>query len=80
MSASTCECGHPSEAHTLVKGFECSPGVTINGCSTVPDVWVCSGGPEVTEPESASPWDFVCGCVLHDDPNECREKKEPRDA
>lgn len=65
-----CQCGHPDSAHHLVKGFECSPGVTIDGRTSMPDVWVCSGGRLVADPENASPWDFVCGCVLHHDPQE----------
>lgn len=64
-----CECGHPAEAHGHVPGFECGPHVTIDGHSTIPDVWVCGGGRLVADPdENTSPWDFVCGCVLHRDP------------
>lgn len=61
-----CECGHPWEAHELVEGFTCSPGVTIGGRSFVPDIWVCSGGrlADINDPD-ISPWDFVCGCILH---------------
>ena len=61
-----CDCGHPFDSHEHVAGFVCSPGVTINGHSRVPDVWVCTGGRLVGDPENASPWDFVCGCVIHE--------------
>ena len=63
-----CACGHPHEAHEIVKGFECGPDVTIDGHKVIPDVWVCSGGRLVADPENASPWSFVCGCVLHEEP------------
>ena len=61
-----CGCGHPWDAHELVEGFECTPGVTIDGQSSMPDVWVCAGGrlADANDP-GVSPWDFVCGCVLH---------------
>jgi hypothetical protein len=65
-----CMCGHPAEAHGLVPGFECAPNVTIDGATTVPDVWVCEGGRLVAVTEDTSPWDGVCGCVLHEDPRE----------
>lgn len=70
VAASVCSCGHPYEAHDHIKGFECSAGVTIDGQTSVPDVWVCSGGRLVANPENASPWDFACGCILHDPPPE----------
>lgn len=70
-----CVCGHPYDAHGHVPGYDVSPGVTIT-CgddptqhTSMPDVWVCGGGRLVADPgEDTSPWDFVCGCVLHDDP------------
>lgn len=58
-----CECGHDAEAHELVEGFDCSPGVTIDGASGMPDKFVCTGSREVADPSTASPWDYVCGCA-----------------
>ncbi len=69
-----CECGHPAESHGHVPGFEFSADVTMSvgddptQYTGMPDVWVCEGGRLVGDPENASPWDFVCGCVLHHDP------------
>lgn len=69
-----CSCGHPADAHELVPGFEFSypahVAVVVDGrrVAGMPDVWVCSGGRLVADPENASPWDFVCGCVLHEAP------------
>lgn len=57
-----CGCGHPLEAHGHVAGVDLSDGRRL------PDVWVCEGGRLVADPETASPWDFVCGCLLHIDP------------
>lgn len=77
---SVCECGHPAESHGHVPGFDMSPGVafTVNDDPTqhtrMPDVWVCEGDPATQEQMAAierdelSPWDLVCGCVLHSDP------------
>lgn len=64
-----CKCGHPWSHHLIVKGHECAPGVTVNGHSVIPDIWVCSGDPDhpYLGPD-ASPWDYVCGCVLHHAP------------
>lgn len=56
------------ESHAFVAGFRCSPGVTINGQAGMPDVWVCGGGRLVDDDADASPWDYVCGCVLYDNP------------
>lgn len=64
-----CECGHAWSEHHHVPGFECSPDVTIDGLSFVPDIWVCGGGREVPKPtDDTSPWDYVCGCLLHTEP------------
>jgi hypothetical protein len=73
-----CECGHPVEAHGFVPGFKCSPGVAIEvdgvEYDCMPDVWVCGGGRLVADPgENTSPWEFVCGCVLHSAPCESTE-------
>lgn len=75
MAKGVCVCGHPAGAHEHVAGFEMTPGTTftVNADPTLhtrmPDVWVCSGGRLVADPgEDTSPWEFVCGCVLHDDP------------
>jgi hypothetical protein len=55
-----CSCGHPWSAHEHV------PGIAMHD---LPDVWVCSGGRlvDVNKPD-VSPWDFVCGCLLHHQP------------
>jgi len=55
-----CGCRHTWDQHELVEGI---PQLGI------PDVWVCSGGrlADVNAPDM-SPWDFVCGCVLHTPP------------
>jgi hypothetical protein len=68
VSSEVCACRHPFADHELVKGFRLRHS-TINGQSEVPDIWVCSGGRLVANPdEDTSPWDYVCGCVLHDPP------------
>jgi len=68
-----CSCGHPAEAHGFVAGFTCAPQTTIDGVTVVPDVWVCEGGRLVVVSDDVSPWDCVCGCVLHEDPRQAAE-------
>ncbi len=63
-----CECGHSWDDHEFVDGFDCSPGVRIStddrpGISGGLDLLVCGGGR--LAPAGSSPWDHVCGCVLH---------------
>lgn len=59
MAANVCECGHPWPAHGFVAGVE------MWGCPDLPDVWVCAGARLVAITPDTSPWDCVCGCVLH---------------
>lgn len=74
MSRNECKCGHPWHHHEHVRGHTFAPSVIVtheNGerMYGLPDVWVCSGDhdPPDLGPD-ASPWDYVCGCVLYSPP------------
>ena len=62
-SDGVCDCGHPYESHDFIDGFDCSPGVLIDGITGTLDLIVCGGGR--LAPAGGSPWDHVCGCILH---------------
>jgi hypothetical protein len=75
-----CACGHPYAAHEHLERvtFEESDvtvhevhddgtvGPPIGGFA---ECWICNGSRLVADPTpDTSPWDFVCGCVLHAPP------------
>ena len=69
---SRCECKHPWHHHEFVKGIPDVPGSYVTNEAgerlTFGDIWVCTGDhDQVYDPEK-SPWDYVCGCVLHHAP------------
>lgn len=74
-----CTCGHPLDDHEHVPGVQFSDpkvsGTVVtdeagNVLTGLPDVWICTGTRlvDVNDPD-VSPWDAVCGCVLHQDPS-----------